>query len=356
MVLKVKQSIFKIESYVPGKSTPNAIKLSSNENALGASGKAIQAFKDCSEYLFKYPDGSAKQLRTAIASKIGLGLQDVNVVIGAGSDEIFSMLSTTLLQEGDNIVQSEYGFLMYAIYAYSHGAEVVRVKDTDFTANLNAMLSAVNNKTKIVYLANPNNPTGTMVDFKQIKDFFNKLPPSVVLVLDLAYKEYATSEGLSELYKLCIERDNLVITQTFSKAYGLAALRVGYCICSKWLADVINRVRGPFNTAAPSQAACVAALADDDFIAKSLANNDTQKLYLYSQLDSLGFAYLKTEANFIMFDAKDKAAQLDEFLTQNGIVIRRLEAYNLNSYLRVSIGTPEQNAKFVEALQLFAKL
>ncbi len=351
--LQTKESLSKIKTYVPGKSIKDAIKLSSNENALGASPKAIKAFKDSADKLFRYPDGSANELKKTIATKLGQGLECKNIIVGAGSDEIFSIISTAFLNTGENIIQSEYGFLMYAIYAYAHGAEVLMSKDINFTADVDAMLNLINSKTKIIYIANPNNPTGTFVENDKILKLINQTPSNILIVIDSAYEEYINEESYLPLYKMCLERENVIITKTFSKMYGLASLRLGYGIAHQNTIDILNKIRGPFNTSMPAQLAGIAALMDDDFVKMSKNHNATELSRVCSCLSKMGIDYIKSQGNFVMFKAGDDVKTLDEFLLNNKVIVRRLDSYNLNQYLRVTIGTTEENNAFLSAIMQF---
>ncbi len=351
--LQTKESLLKINTYVPGKSIKDAIKLSSNENALGASPKATKAFKESADTLFRYPDGSASELKKTIATKLGYGLDCKNIIVGAGSDEVFSIISTAFLNKGDNIIQSEYGFLMYAIYAYAHGAEVLMSKDINFTADVDAMLSLINSQTKIIYIANPNNPTGTFVDNDKILKLINQTPSNILIVIDSAYEEYIDEESYLPLYKMCLERENVIITKTFSKMHGLASLRLGYGIGHQNTIEILNKIRGPFNTSMPAQIAGIAALMDDEFVVMSKNHNITELSRVCSCLSKIGIDYIKSQGNFVMFKAGDDAKTLDEFLLNNKVIIRRLDSYNLNQYLRVTIGTMEENDAFLSAITEF---
>ena len=267
--------ILDIEPYVPGKSGAKGAKvykLSSNESPLGASPKAVAAFSKESSRLELYPDGSAKSLREAIAARYGLKTE--TIVCGAGSDELLQLLAHAYLGPGDEAIYSQYGFLVYPIAIKANGATAIVAPERDFTAGVDAILARVSERTRIVFLANPNNPTGTYLPFSEVKRLHAGLPKRVLLVLDAAYAEYVRRNDYESGIELVSTFDNVVMTRTFSKIYGLAGLRLGWAYCPAHVADVLNRIRGPFNVSAPAMAAGAAAIADQAFVERAVAHNE----------------------------------------------------------------------------------
>lgn len=347
--------ILDITPYVGGESkAPGAariIKLSSNENPFGSSPKALAALSG-KLHLEKYPDGNCIELRHAIADKFGL--ESGRIVCGAGSDEIIGMLCKAYLMPGDEVVYANHAFLMYGIFARACGAKTVEVPEIDLCPDLDAMRAAVTDKTKIVFLTNPNNPTGSYNTPADIRRFREKLPARVLLVLDDAYAEYADAEeGYENGFAFAKGRDDVVVLRTFSKIYGLAGLRLGYGYCPAEIADILNRVRGPFNVSAPAQVAGLAALSDDAFIDKSVTHNREWRDWSAKQLSALGLKVWPSVANFILvsFDTADRAESCRLFLKERGILVRQMGAYKLPDSLRVTIGTAEDMALAVSAIR-----
>jgi histidinol-phosphate aminotransferase len=350
--------IQEIAPYVPGRSGANGakvFKLSSNESPLGASPMAIAAYRAEAVALELYPDGSSAPLREAIAARYGLKAE--NIVCGAGSDELLQLLAHAYLGEGDEAIYSQYGFLVYPIAIKSSGATPVVAPESNETADVDALLACVSKRTKLVFLANPNNPTGTYLPFSEIKRFHSGLPSHVLLVLDAAYAEYARRNDYEAGIELVSTFDNVVMTRTFSKIYGLASLRLGWVYCPGHVAEALNRVRGPFNVSGPAIAAGVAALGDHDFIQRALAHNDMWLPWLARELGGLSLKVTPSLGNFLLVhfprDTTKNAAAADRFLISRGIVLRRMEAYGLSGALRMTIGTEEANRATVEALREF---
>jgi histidinol-phosphate aminotransferase len=350
-----KPGILGIEAYVPGKSGAKGgkvFKLSSNESPLGASPKAIAAYRDAAHSLELYPDGSAALLREAIAARHGLNAE--RIVCGAGSDELLQLLSHAYLGPGDEAVYSQYGFLVYPIAIKSNGATAVVAPERDRIASVDAMLSSVTARTKIVFLANPNNPTGTYLPFDEVKRLHAGLPETCLLVLDAAYAEYVRRNDYEAGIELVSSFDNVVMTRTFSKIYGLAALRLGWAYCPAHVADVLNRIRGPFNVGAPSIAAGAAAVADQAFVEKAIAHNDAWLPRLARDIEKLGLNVTPSVGNFLLIHFPEgRAAAADDYLSARGIVLRRVAAYGLPDALRLTIGTAEANNAVVAALEGF---
>lgn len=350
-----KPGILDIAAYVPGKSGAKGakvFKLSSNESPLGASPKAADAFRAAADSLALYPDGSAQTLRTAIANRYGLNAD--HIVCGAGSDELLQLLAHAYLQPGDEAIHSQYGFLVYPIVIASNGAKAVVAEERVYTSSADAILASISPRTKMVFLANPNNPTGTYISASEVRRLHAGLPRDALLVLDAAYAEYVRRNDYEPGVELVSTFDNVVMTRTFSKIYGLAALRLGWAYCPAHVADVLNRVRGPFNVSAPAMAAGAAAIADLAFVDKSVAHNETWLAWLTKEISALGLEVTPSAGNFLLIHfSKDRAPAADEFLSSRGLVLRRMEAYGLPDCLRLSVGSEEGNRAVVAALKDF---
>ncbi|MFN0192996.1 MAG: histidinol-phosphate transaminase [Aestuariivirga sp.] len=350
-----KPGILDIAAYVPGKSGAKGAKvykLSSNESPLGASPKAVEAFRAAADSLALYPDGSAQTLRTAIANRHGLNAD--HIVCGAGSDELLQLLAHAYLQPGDEAIYSQYGFLVYPIAIASNGAKAVVAEERDYTSSADTILASVSPRTKMVFLANPNNPTGTYISASEVKRLHAGLPRDVLLVLDAAYAEYVRRNDYESGVELVSTFDNVVMTRTFSKIHGLAALRLGWAYCPAHVADVLNRVRGPFNVSAPAIAAGAAAIADLAFIEKAVAHNETWLTWLTKEISALGLEVTPSAGNFLLIHfSKGRASAADEFLSSRGLVLRRMEAYGLPDCLRLSVGTEEGNRAVAATLKDF---
>src|SRR5258707_10987409 len=269
--------VLDIDAYVPGKSSAPGVakifKLSSNETPLGPSPRAIAAYKAAADHLEDYPDGSASELRGAIGHAFGLDPE--RIVCGAGSDDLLHLLAQAYLSDGDEAIHTVHGFLIYPIATLGTGARPVAVAESDYTANVDAILAAVTKQTKIVFLANPNNPTGTCLSFDEVKRLHRGLPPHVLLVLDAAYAEYVQRNDYESGIELVATSENVVMCRTFSKIHGLASLRLGWAYCPAGVADALNRIRGPFNISGAAISAGVAALEDRAHVERSVAHNET---------------------------------------------------------------------------------
>jgi histidinol-phosphate aminotransferase len=348
--------ILDISPYVPGESSiPGGlkpIKLSSNETPLGPSPKAVAAYKAEAEHLALYPDGAATALRKAIAESYGLNPE--RIVCGAGSDELINQIAHAYCGPGDETVYTEHGFLMYKIATLASGAKPVPVPEKNYRADVDAMLARVSDKTKIVFLANPNNPTGTYIPHDEVRRLHKGLPSHTVLVLDAAYCEYVRRNDYEAGLELVATTENTVMTRTFSKIYGLAALRLGWAYCPAAMADVLNRVRGPFNVGAPSIAAGVAAIRDRAHVDTAIAHNETWLPWVTAEIEKLGLKVTPSVGNFVLihFPAEKgrDAASADEMLKSRGIILRRVAAYGLPNCLRMTIGTEDDNKAVVAAL------
>jgi len=351
--------ILDIAAYVPGESkidfTGTVYKLSSNETPLGPSPDAIAAFEKSAAELNLYPDGSATALRHAIAACYGLNPD--HIVCGAGSDEILSLLAQAYLGPGDEALISRHGFLMYEICARSNGATPVFAPEHDLTANVDEIIGCVSERTRVVFLANPNNPTGTYLPFDEVRRLHQALPGDVVLVLDAAYAEYVRRNDYEAGIELVATAANVVMTRTFSKIYGLAALRLGWAYCPPEIAATLNRIRGPFNVNAPAIAAGVAALEDRAFTEQAVAYNAQWQKWLSRELGGIGLTVTPSVGNFVLIhfpvDPGKTAPDADEFLKGRGLILRRVGNYHLPDCLRMSIGPEPANRAVVEALRTF---
>src|SRR5262245_18700815 len=352
-------SIFEIEAYVPGESRLPAgltpIKLSSNETPLGPSPKAVAALKAAAGELERYPDGAATRLRAAIASRYGLN--PARIVCGAGSDELLGLLGHAFLGPGDEAIFTQHGFLLYRIIVLANGATPVVAPETDLRTNVAEILARVSERTRIVFLANPNNPTGTYVSFDEVRALRSKLPPQVLLVLDAAYAEYVRRNDYEAGIELVATTQNTVMTRTFSKIHGLAGLRLGWAYCPEAVADVLNRIRGPFNVSIPAMAAGAAAITDKAHEEASAAHNERWLPWLAAEIEGLGLKVTPSVANFILVhfpaNAGRGADAADQYLKTRGIIVRKVGAYGLPNCLRVTIGTEADNRAVVAALTDF---
>lgn len=351
--------VLKIKPYVPGKShapgVDKVFKLSSNESPLGPSPKAVAAYQACAKHLQDYPDGAATALREAIGR--AYGLDPDCIICGAGSDDLLNLVARAYLADGDEAIHTTHGFLVYPIVTLGVGATPVVAAETDHTADVDAILACVTARTKVVFLANPNNPTGTFLPFDEVKRLQRGLPPQVLLVLDAAYAEYVQRNDYAAGIELVATSDNVVMCRTFSKIYGLAALRLGWLYGPAHIVDVLNRIRGPFNVGAPAIAAGIAAIEDTEHLDHARAHNERWLPWLCEEIEKLGLKVTPSVTNFILIhfpqNSGKTAAEADAFLTKRGLVLRQVAAYTLPHALRMSIGTEEANRLVVQALAEF---
>ena len=331
------------------------MKLSSNESPLGPSPRAIAAYRAAADALGRYPDGQAMRLREAIAKRYGLDAS--RIVCGAGSDEILTMLAHAYLGPGDEGIFTEHGFLVYRIAILANGATPVAAKETNLTTDVDAILAKVSARTKVVFLANPNNPTGTYIPIGEVRRLRGKLPAHVLLILDAAYAEYVSRNDYEAGIELVATTSNTVMTRTFSKIYGLAGLRIGWAYCPAEIADVLNRIRGPFNMSSPSIAAGAAAMEDVAHVEAAARHNETWLARLASEIPKLGLIVTPSVANFLLIHfPKDKAGGAvagDEFLKARAIILRRVAGYGLPDCLRLTVGSEEENKAVLAALAEF---
>ena len=358
---KPKSGILEIAPYVPGKSElPGAgpvIKLSSNETPFGPSPKAIAAYKRAANNLHLYPDGAAGELRSALSARFGVNAD--HIVCGSGSDELLNLLANAYLEPGDEAIYTKHGFLVYPIAIMANGATPVIANEIDCTANVDAILDKVRPQTRMVFLANPNNPTGTYLPFDEIRRLQSSLRPDIVLVLDAAYAEYVNKNDYEAGVELVSTCRNVVMTRTFSKIYGLAALRIGWAYCPPEIADVLNRIRGPFNLSAPAIKAGVAALEDRAFMQESCAHTKVWRDWVSAECEALGLRVTPSVANFVLIhfpdDPQKSAHKADDFLSSKRIVLRRVDSYHFENALRMTIGSVKECRATLAALTEFMK-
>jgi histidinol-phosphate aminotransferase len=352
--------VLDIEPYIPGKSSAPGVakvfKLSSNETPLGPSPHAIAAYKRSAAHLEDYPDGAATALREAIGRVFGL--DPARIVCGAGSDDLLNLLARAYLADGDEAIHTTHGFLVYAIATLGTGAKPVIAAEKNYTASVDAILAAVTKKTKMVFLANPNNPTGTYISFDEVKRLHRGLPPQVLLVLDAAYAEYVRRNDYESGIELVATSDNVVMTRTFSKIHGLAALRLGWMFGPSHVVAAINRIRGPFNVSGPAIAAGIAAVEDHAHQERAREHNDHWLAWLAQEFEKLGLTVTPSAANFLLIhfpETKGRTAKdADAFLTARGLILRQVGPYRLPNALRMTVGTEEANRLVVAAFKEFS--
>ncbi|MBA5778672.1 histidinol-phosphate transaminase [Stappia sp. F7233] len=350
--------ILEIAPYIPGrsKSTGGAKlhKLSSNETPLGPSPRALEAYRATTS-LERYPDGSSADLRAAIARVHGLNAD--RIICGNGSDELLELVARAYIGPGDEAIYSEYGFLVYKIAILAAGGTPVVAPEKDHTTDVDAILARVTDRTKVVFLANPNNPTGTYIPFDEVKRLQAGLPPQVLLVLDAAYAEYVRRNDYEAGVELAATAENVVMTRTFSKIYGLAALRLGWIYGPEHVIDALNRIRGPFNVNSAAMAAGIAAVEDRGFVEDAVRHNETWLPRVTEEIEALGLKVTPSVGNFVLIHFPEgggkTAADADAYLSARGCVLRQVGAYGLPNALRMSIGTEEANRDVVAVLKDF---
>ena len=331
-------------------SEKDIVKLASNENPLGISPFAKKAIEKSLIDIERYPDGNGFYLKKAIGKKYKV--QTSEIILGNGSNDVLELVARTFLSRGDEAIYSEHAFAVYPLVVKAVGANGIEVPALNFGHNLDGFKKAINNKTKVIFIANPNNPTGTLISKKEIKNFLNNIPANIVVVLDEAYDEYLSDEHKSEAFSWLSTYENLIISRSFSKAYGLAGLRVGFGVGSSYLIEIMNRIRQPFNVNYLAQQAAIASLNDDDFILLSKKINSQGMKQIYEALDNLNIKYIPSFGNFISFKLEDESQAMLYYhhLLKNGVIVRPIANYKLPSFLRVSIGLKEENDKFIKFL------
>lgn len=354
--------ILDIKAYVGGESTlkGNApvIKLSSNEGALGPSPRALAAYHEAAQTIHRYPDGGHAALRHAIAKRYDL--EAAQIVCGSGSDDLIVLLCRAYVGPGDEVVYSRHGFLMYPIATQSCGGAPVVADEVNLTTSVDHILSKVTERTKIVYIANPNNPTGTYLNRDELHRLRRGLPDAVLLVIDEAYGEFVSAPDYASGLDMVSDGDaNTVVTRTFSKIFGLGGIRLGWAYCPPEVADILNRIRNPFNVSVPALKAGVAAIEDMDYLELCKAHNDHWLAWLTEQIQGLGLTTTPSVCNFVLAhfpEEGDKtSAQADQFLRGKGIIVRAMASYGLPHWLRITVGKAEENTALIQGLTEFLK-
>jgi histidinol-phosphate aminotransferase len=356
--LTPRPGILDIAAYVGGEHQGH-IRLASNEGALGPSPSAVEALKRHAENMHRYPDGGSSELRRALGRRFNLDAE--RIVCGAGSDELLSLLVRAYAGPGDEVLYSAHGFLMYPISAKTVGATPVAAPETDLKTDVDALLARVTERTKVVFIANPNNPTGSYLSAAELTRLHAGLPENVLLVIDAAYAEYVAQPDYSDGSELAERFPNAVMTRTFSKIFALGSLRLGWAYCPAAVADVLNRLRGPFNVSGAGQAAGVAALEDADFLERSRTLNEANRKDFTAKLQALGLTVHPAVANFVLVSfaglpgGKNDAEAARLHLKSQGILVRQMGAYGLPDCLRITIGLREQMDAVAAALAAFIK-
>ena len=355
----INRGIDDLSPYEPGKpiedlerelGIENAIKLASNENPMGPSPKIFDSIDGVLKETHRYPDGNATRLKSTIARKFNV--TDNQVTIGNGSNDIIEFVARIFLSRNDSAIYSEHAFAVYPLVVKAVGAKGIEVPAKNFSHDLDLMLESIEESTKLIFIANPNNPTGSFIEYDELIKFIEKVPEHIIVLLDQAYFDYSSFETKDMEFDDLSKFPNLIMSRSFSKAYGLAGFRVGFCVSSKEIADYLNRVRQPFNANSLALFAAEKALDDQDFIDKCLQLNLEQKELLYKELDSLGYECLPSRANFISFDCKQDSSEAFNKLLMEGVIVRSLAVYKMPNYLRVSVGLPEENLSFLEKIKL----
>jgi histidinol-phosphate aminotransferase len=358
MKVKAPDFIQRLKPYAPGKpleelereyGIARSIKLASNENPIGPSPKAVKAIVAAVENLHRYPDAYSHDLRNSLAERLNVPANCI--VLGNGSNEIIELLVRTFLRQGDEAIMPEPSFLMYEIMVQAGGGQPIGVALKDRVLDLAGMASKISSRTRMIFVNNPNNPTGTIVSRDDFEAFLQKVPSEVLILVDEAYIEFVRDKtcpiGLDYL-----DGEKTVVTlRTFSKTYGLAGLRVGYGVMTESMAELVNRVRQPFNTNLLAQIGALAALDDGEFLEKTLATVRQGLDFLYEEVEKLGLQYFPSQTNFFLIDVKEDAQNIFQQLLQQGVIVRAMTAYGYPQYIRVNAGLPEENQRFVEALR-----
>ena len=331
-----------------GLNEADIVKLASNENPLGISPKAQMAIDEAVHDIARYPDGNSFALRETVAAKFNVS--NNQIVFGNGSNDILELVARAFIHAGCEAIYSQHAFAVYPLVTQAVGATGVVVPAKDYSHDLDGFLKAITAQTRLIFIANPNNPTGTLIAKDELKEFLKQVPSNILVVLDEAYDEYLSPVHKSEAIAWLGEFQNLIISRTFSKAYGLAGLRIGFGLMHASVADMLNRVRQPFNVNSIAQAAAVASLNDESFVERSYALNQAGMAQLKLGLEKLGLQYISSYANFISFKVND-AAKVNQQLLQNGVIVRPIANYEMPEYLRVSIGLFSENARFLVVLE-----
>jgi len=358
MKLTAPDHILSITPYLPGKPLEelereygicNSIKLASNENPLGSSPMAKIAIENALKNLNRYPDGSGYYLIKGISEKCGVSPQ--NIVLGNGSDEIISMLSQVFLAPGSEVIIPKPSFLMYDISVRSTGAKPIYIPLKSLSINMEAMADCVTDNTRMVFLTNPHNPTGTIITKADFEKFMAVIPAYAIVVIDEAYIEFARESACLNGMDFFSEDRTIVVLRTFSKVYGLAGLRIGFGVMSSRIAELLNRIRLPFNASSLAQAGALAALQDEDFLKKTIRLVHEELDYMFDALDRLSIRYFPTQANFFLIDVKKSADEVFERMLRRGVIVRSMTSYGYPEFIRVNVGLHDENVRFLETLK-----
>jgi histidinol-phosphate aminotransferase len=355
---RARQEIFNINPYVPGKpieevkrelGLKDIIKLASNENPLGSSPKAVKTIKKSLDELHLYPDSNCYYLKEKLASVTGIKKE--GILIGNGSDELLKLVAETFLNRGDEVIFADPSFSEYEFTAKIMGAECKSIPLVDFKHDLEAMLAAVTEKTKIIFICNPNNPTGTIVDADEMDEFMAQVPEDILVIIDEAYVEYVENSGFPRSLDYINQGKNVIVMRTFSKIYGLAALRIGYGLTTVDIAQAVERVMEPFNVNMLAQKGAAAGLDDFEHVEESKKVNSLGKQFLYGEFNKMGLIYVETEANFIFVDVQKDCQEVFKKLLQKGIIVRTGDIFGYSTYIRVTIGSKDENIRFINGLK-----
>ena len=354
----VKKTILKVKPYVPGKPIEevkrelglrNVIKLASNENPYGPSPKVLKAIRQASKELNRYPDGDCYYLRKALAKKFKVSGQQL--IFGNGSDELIVLAVRAFVGKGDEVVVAKPSFLIYTIASRIAGAHIKAVPLSDFHYDLKAMKKAITKKTKIVFLGNPDNPSGIYLKEKEVRVFLKGLRRDILIFIDEAYYEYVSAHDYVDSIKLLKSHKNIIVTRTFSKMYGLAGLRIGYGIANAELINLLNRIREPFNVNSLAQVAAMTVLKDRVYYRSLIVKNNTQRAFLYKNLAKLKVDFVNSYTNFVLVKIGSHASRVSNKLLKKGIIVRDMSAWGLNEFIRVTIGTAQENKRFIKSLK-----
>jgi histidinol-phosphate aminotransferase len=357
-VPRVGENVTRLVPYRPGKpieevkrelGLADVVKLASNENALGPSPRALEALREAAARVHLYPDAVAYELRDAMAAR--LGFPEDHLIFGNGSDDIIHLIGVTFLRPGDELIQADPAFVRYEASAVLNESICHKVPLRDWTHDLDAMAARINGRTRVIYITNPNNPTGTIVTDAEVRRFLDRVPDEVLVVFDEAYFEYVDEPDYPDTLRYIREGRNVVTLRTFSKAYGLAGVRLGYGVGRPEVIGYLHQVREPFNVSLLAQAAGLAALDDDAHLTATLAMNREGRDLFYREFDSLGFPYAPTQANFVWVDVKRDSRAVFAALLRRGIIIRTGDIFGAPTHIRVTIGTRRENELFLAALK-----
>ncbi|MBW2616226.1 MAG: histidinol-phosphate transaminase [Deltaproteobacteria bacterium] len=326
-----------------------SIKLASNENPLGPSPVAVKAVMDKALTLNRYPDGSGYYLKNMLSEKFGVPFEQI--VLGNGSNELIELIVRTFLSPAEHVVQAFPTFLVYEKIVKGAGGRITSVPLSNFRIDLNRMAEAITPETKVVFICNPNNPTGSVLSMDDMRNFMERIPDDIIVALDEAYIEFVSDENAANGLDLLSDYPLLFVLRTFSKVYGLAGLRIGYGFASEKLVDYINRIRQPFNAGTLAQAAATAALEDVEFVSRTLKLVSDGLSYLYNELDDMGIEYIPSQTNFFLINVPDGGKKIFERMLKQGVIVRAMDAYGLPDYIRINAGLPEENERFIKTLK-----